>query len=279
MNTDIIIRAERLCYRYEDGTNALNGMDLSVRRGEKLAVMGANGSGKSTFFLCLNGVHRPSSGTVYLDGRPLDYSKKGLLALRRRVGIVFQDPDQQLFSADVFGEISFGPLNLGLDEEAARRRVEDVIRELNIAEFQDKPVHFLSGGQKKRVAIADILVMRPDVMILDEPTAALDPKHARLVDSIIDGLSENGMTVILSTHDVNRALSWADSVALFDNGKVLIKDTPEAVFQNEPLLRRASRETPAVIRLFGVLTEKELLPAGLPVPRSERQLEKYLREV
>ena len=199
MNTDIIIRAERLCYRYEDGTDALNGMDLSVRRGEKLAVMGANGSGKSTFFLCLNGVHRPSSGTVYLDGRPLDYSKKGLLALRRRVGIVFQDPDQQLFSADVFGEISFGPLNLGLDEEEARRRVEDVIRELNIAEFQDKPVHFLSGGQKKRVAIADILVMRPDVMILDEPTAALDPKHARLVDSIIDGLSENGMTVILST--------------------------------------------------------------------------------
>ena len=279
MNTDIIIRAERLCYRYEDGTNALNGMDLSVRRGEKLAVMGANGSGKSTFFLCLNGVHRPSSGTVYLDGRPLDYSKKGLLALRRRVGIVFQDPDQQLFSADVFGEISFGPLNLGLDEEEARRRVEDVIRELNIAEFQDKPVHFLSGGQKKRVAIADILVMRPDVMILDEPTAALDPKHARLVDSIIDGLSENGMTVILSTHDVNRALSWADSVALLDGGKVLIKGTPEAVFQNEQLLRRASLETPAVIRLFNVLTEKKLLPAGLPVPRSERQLEKYLQGV
>lgn len=273
-----ILEAVNLHYIYADGTSALNGVNLQVQRGEKLAVMGANGSGKSTFFLCLNGVYKPAGGTVYLDGQPVQYTGKGLLALRRRVGIVFQDPDHQLFSADVYGEISFGPLNLGLPEEEVRQRVENVIKELQIAPFQDKPVHFLSGGQKKRVSIADILVMEPDVVILDEPAAALDPKHARLVDEIIEELSARGITVVISTHDVNRALAWADAVALFDSGQMLIKDTPQAVFGNRELLRRTNLEQPTVMKLFHSLAARGILDRKLPIPRSDDELAAYIEE-
>ena len=155
-----------------------------------MAFMGGNGSGKSTFFLCLNGIRRPDRGKICIDGKAIEYTRKGLLDVRGRVGIVFQEPDDQLFSASVYEEISFGILNLGADEETARREVERVIEELEITPFQDRPAHALSGGQKKQVAIADILVMHPEVMILDEPAAALDPKHTRKVQEIVERLSE-----------------------------------------------------------------------------------------
>ena len=279
MNMDTpILEAVNLHYRYPDGTCALNGVNLRVQRGEKLAVMGANGSGKSTFFLCLNGVHQPSDGTVYLDGEPVRYTAKGLMDLRRRVGIVFQDPEHQLFSADVYGEISFGPMNLGLAEYEVRNRVEGIIREMGITPFQDKPVHFLSGGQKKRVSIADILVMEPDVVMLDEPAAALDPKHAELVDKIIDGLSDKGITVIQSTHDVDRAFAWADQVALFHEGKVLVKDTPAVVFGNVALLREVNLKQPAVLKLFYSLISWGMLDGNLPLPRSVDELTVYIEQ-
>ncbi len=279
MNTGTpILEAVNLHYRYPDGTCALNGANLQIQRGEKLAVMGANGSGKSTFFLCLNGVNQPSVGTVYLDGEPIRYTAKGLLALRRRVGMVFQDPDHQLFSADVYGEISFGPMNLGLAEQEVRCRVEGIIKEMGITPFQDKPVHFLSGGQKKRVSIADILVMEPDVVMLDEPAAALDPKHADLVERIIDGLSDKGITVILSTHDVDRAFAWADHVALFHEGKVLVKDTPAAVFRNVELLRKVNLKQPAVLMLFQTLVSRGMLDGSLPLPRSVDELKAYIEQ-
>ena len=163
---DTILKAENLYFSYEgEKEHSLNGLSLEIERGKKIAVMGANGSGKSTFFLCCNGILKPSSGSLYLDGEPYDYSRKGLLKLRRRVGIVFQDPDSQLFSASVYQEISFGILNLGVPEEQAAKEVEEVIRRLEITPFRHKPVHALSGGQKKQVSIADILVMHPDIMI------------------------------------------------------------------------------------------------------------------
>lgn len=276
---DIILQTEQLCYRYPDGTPALNGVTLSVRKGERLAVMGSNGSGKSTLFLCLNGVLRPSSGLLRMNGQPADYSRKGLLSLRRKVGIVFQDPDTQLFSADVYGEISFGPLNLGLPENEVQRRVEQTIDTLNITEFQDKPVHLLSGGQKKRVAIADILVMHPDVIIFDEPTAALDPKHTQLVNEEINRLSSQGITVITATHDAGQALAWADSVLVLDAGHVLAKDTPLRIFSDQTLLIKAGLEQPYVLRLFSMLCEKGILSPELEPPRTEAELEKLLAAV
>ncbi|WP_312651337.1 energy-coupling factor ABC transporter ATP-binding protein [Aminipila sp.] len=273
LKKDIVIRTENLQYIYADGTKALNGIDLEVKKGEKLAVMGPNGSGKSTFFLHLNGVLKPKSGKVYINGKSIDYSRKGLLQVRKQVGIVFQDPDNQLFSANVVQEISFGVLNLGFSQEEARSKVDKIIDELNITEFKDKPTHFLSGGQKKRVAIADILVMEPDVVILDEPASALDPKHARMIDSIIDDLSSRGITVILSTHDVERALIWAERVVLFNEGRIISQGTPEEIFRKDDLLEITNLEKPTVLRIFENLQKSGVLENNLPIPRTAEELE------
>lgn len=276
--SDVVLALENVHYIYEDGTEALKGIDLHVRRGEKLAIMGANGSGKSTLFLTLNGVRKPTSGQVLIHGVPVNYSRKGLLDLRKRVGIVFQDPDNQLFSASVMQEISFGALNLGIPESEARTRVEEVMEELNITPFREKPTHFLSGGQKKRVSIADILVMDPEIIILDEPAAALDPKHARMIDRIIDELGERGITVILSTHDVNKALIWADRVVLLDDGQVIGNGTPEEIFHSEEALARTNLEKPTVLKIYETLCETGILKKGLPVPHTSGELERYIRE-
>ena len=273
-----IIKAENLCYTYEDGTEALKGIDLTIEAGKKVALLGANGSGKSTFFLCLNGVNQPQKGTLYLHDKPYDYSKNGLLHLRSKVGIVFQDPDSQLFSASVYQEISFGAMNLGLEEEEVKRRVEQSIEDLEITPFRHKPTHFLSGGQKKQVSVADILVMDPEVIVFDEPAAALDPKHTKILNHLIDKLSERGITIIISTHDVDFAFGWADEAVLFHNGKVLRQGAPEEVFAAEEDLEKTNLTKPAALRLFDNLVKNGVLPEGLAIPRDLDALEKYIRE-
>ena len=277
---DIILKAENLYFSYDDeNSHSLNGLSLEIKRGHKVAFMGANGSGKSTFFLCCNGIHRPSSGTLYFNGEPIDYSKKGLLDLRAKVGIIFQDPDNQLFSASVYQEISFGILNLGVSEEKAKEEVEQVIDYLEITPFRHKPTHALSGGQKKQVSIADILVMHPQIIILDEPAAALDPKHTTMVNHIIDHLTDEGITVLMSTHDVNYALEWADDIFLFKDGKVLMQGTPIEVFSNQSALAETNLEQPAVLQLFHSLCRKGILKSSLPLPRNLSVLEKYIEEI
>lgn len=264
---DWVIEAQDVSYTY-DGNNerALDGLNLKIRRGTKVAFMGGNGSGKSTFFLCLNGIRRPDTGKIRIDGKAIEYTRKGLLEVRGRVGIVFQEPDDQLFSASVYEEISFGILNLGADEETARSEVESVIEELEITPFQDRPAHALSGGQKKQVAIADILVMHPEVMILDEPAAALDPKHTRKVQQIVDRLTEKGITVLMATHDIDYAYSWADEIVLMHRGKVIRQGTPFEVCSDREALKAASLEVPAVVRMHERLKEKRLIPQDAAPP-------------
>lgn len=276
LNNDLAVKVNNLYYTYSDGTKALKGINLEIKRGEKVAIMGSNGSGKSTFFLNLNGVLRPQSGTIAINGKPIDYSRKGLLNVRKQVGIVFQDPDNQLFSASVVQEISFGVLNLGYSKEETKEKVDQIIEELHITEFKDKPTHFLSGGQKKRVAIADVLVMNPSVVILDEPASALDPKHARMIDDIVDELSENGITVLLSTHDVERALIWADRIVLFDEGEILKEGKPEEIFFNEALLEKTNLEKPTVLKIYDGLKEKGILSEESAIPKTADQLIKLL---
>lgn len=264
---DWVIEAQDVSYTY-DGNNerALDGLNLKIRRGTKVAFMGGNGSGKSTFFLCLNGIRRPDTGKICIDGEAIEYTRKGLLNVRGRVGIVFQEPDDQLFSASVYEEISFGILNLGADEETARREVESVIKELEITPFQDRPAHALSGGQKKQVAIADILVMHPEVMILDEPAAALDPKHTKKVQQIVDHLTEKGITVLMATHDIDYAYAWADEIVLMHRGKVIRQGTPFEVCSDREALKAASLEVPAVLRMHERLKEKGLVPQDAAPP-------------
>ena len=270
---DWVIEAQDVSYTY-DGNNerALDGLNLKIRRGTKVAFMGGNGSGKSTFFLCLNGIRRPDTGKIRIDGKAIEYTRKGLLEVRGRVGIVFQEPDDQLFSASVYEEISFGILNLGADEETARREVESVIKELEITPFQDRPAHALSGGQKKQVAIADILVMHPEVMILDEPAAALDPKHTKKVQQIVYHLTEKGITVLMATHDIDYAYAWADEIILMHEGKVIRQGIPFDVCSDRAALKTASLEVPAVLRIHQRLKEKGLIPEDAVPPGSVDEL-------
>lgn len=268
-----VIEAQDVSYTYEGNSEkALDGLSLKIRRGMKVAFMGGNGSGKSTFFLCLNGIRRPDEGKICIDGEPVEYTRRGLLDVRSKVGIVFQEPDDQLFSASVYEEISFGILNLGADDDTARREVESVIAELEITPFQDRPAHALSGGQKKQVAIADILVMHPEVMILDEPAAALDPKHTRMVQKIVDRLSEKGITVLMATHDIDYAYAWADEIVLMHEGKVIRQGTPAEVCTDRNALAKASLEQPAVVKIYERLREKNMISEDAELPGSVEEL-------
>lgn len=270
---DIILKAENLFYTYDDGkSHSLNGLSLEIRRGKKIAVMGPNGSGKSTFFLCCNGVYRPASGTVYFHGEPVDYTRKGLLRLRQKVGIVFQDPDNQLFSASVCQEIAFGLLNLGITEQEARQEVERIMEEMEISSYRDRPTHALSGGQKKQVSIADILVMKPEIVILDEPAAALDPRHTELVNRAVDRMTRDGITVMMATHDVDHALEWADEVIVFRDGKAEAHGTPRQIFRDRELLKKANLPCPTVLKLTDALKRKGILKKEDREPDSMEEL-------
>lgn len=276
-NENWVIEAQDVSYTYEGNEEkALDGLELKIRRGSRVAFMGGNGSGKSTFFLCLNGIRKPDSGRICIDGKPIEYTRKGLLDVRGKVGIVFQEPDNQLFSASVYEEISFGILNLGADEETAREEVDQVIGELEITPFKDRPAHALSGGQKKQVAIADILVMHPEVMILDEPAAALDPAHTRKVHQIVDRLTGKGITVLMATHDIDYAYRWADEIVLMHGGRVLRQGTPEAVCADRAVLREAGLEPPSVLRLWEFLQDKGMISRTDRHPRSTDELIRML---
>lgn len=272
-NENWVIEAQDISYTYDGNEEkALDELNLKIRKGSRVAFMGGNGSGKSTFFLCLNGIRKPDSGRIFIDGKTIQYTRKGLLDIRRKVGIVFQEPDNQLFSASVYEEISFGVLNLGINEKTAMQEVEQVIEELEITPFQDRPVHALSGGQKKQVAIADILVMHPEVMILDEPASALDPVHTRKMKEIVDRLTEKGITVLMATHDIDYAYSWADEIVLMHGGKVLRQGTPREVCADLEALGAAGLEPPAVVRIYECLKDRKLVNRAEEMPRSTEEL-------
>lgn len=277
MKEEMILEVRDVWYSYEENDQfSLQGLDLKVKRGSKVAFMGANGCGKSTFFLCCNGILRPQKGSILFHGQPISYQRKELLSLRAKVGIVFQDPDKQLFSASVEQEISFGVLNLGATKEAARSAVDQVIEALEITPFRKRPVHALSGGQKKQVSIADILVMNPEIIILDEPAAALDPKHARMVNQMVDQLTEQGITVMMATHDIDYAYAWADAIVLMKEGRVLCQGSPKEVCQKTELLTETNLEEPAVLRLFRRLEKRGLIHETENVPRTWGELERLL---
>lgn len=274
MNKEIILEARDVWYSYEENDRfSLQGLNLKVKKGSKIAFMGANGSGKSTFFLCCNGILKPQKGGILFHGHPVKYGRKDLLALRAKVGIVFQDPDKQLFSASVEQEISFGILNLGESKERARAEVYRVMEKLEIMPFRKRPVHALSGGQKKQVSIADILVMHPDIIILDEPAAALDPKHTRMVNEMVNRLTEQGITVLMATHDIDYAYAWADEIVLMKDGKVICQGDPEVVCRETEKLKETNLEEPSVLRLFDRLKARKMIATTAKTPKTWSELE------
>lgn len=274
---DYIIETKDLTFKYSDGTIALNNINIKIPRGKKIAFLGANGAGKSTLFLHLNGILKPSSGEILFDGIDLKYSRKELQKLRQKVGIVFQDPDVQLFSANVYEEVSFGAVNLKLSKDKVKDRVEKALKDTNTYDLKDKPTHFLSYGQKKRVSIADILVMKPEVIILDEPTSSLDPKHSFMVENLLEEINNNGTTLILSTHDVDFAYSWADYIFVLKNGQVVGEGSPKEVFEDEDLIDLGFVQKPLVFEVFQLLKAKGLINEN-DLPKNKAQLLNILKE-
>ena len=269
---EYILEAENLNYCYPDGTKALKDLCLKIPKGRKTAVLGSNGVGKSTLFLHFNGILKPQSGTVRFNGQDVIYDRNPLLELRKNVGIVFQDPDSQLFSASVYQEISFGPLNLGLSEKTVRDRVEQAMTATGINELKDKPTHMLSYGQKKRVTIADILAMEPQVLICDEPTAWLDPKHAKQTVQLFNEIIQNGTTVIISTHDVDLAYSWADYVFIMSDGRVIGEGSPDSIFTDNELIRQADLDRPWIVDVCDLFLKKGCFAKTAPLPHNKEEL-------
>ena len=270
------IEAKDLCYTYEDGTVALDHISLKAQKGKITGILGANGAGKSTLFLNLNGVLSPSSGQVLLDGTEVRRDRKGIAELRRRVGIVFQDPDDQLFSADVYRDISFGAVNLGLPEAEVRRRVEQAMERTGVSALRDKPTHALSFGQKKRVAIAGVLVMEPEVLILDEPTAGLDPHGVSELMHLLSQLRDSlGMTILLATHDMDVVPISCDYAYLLGQGHVLLEGTPGELFSQPEVLRANQLRLPRMAHLMEILREQD----GLDTDVSAATISEVRREL
>lgn len=262
-----LLQLDRVSYAYADGSAGLSECSLTIRRGTRNALLGANGSGKTTLLQQMNGLFRPKAGAVHFDTRPLDYSRAGLAALRRRVGLVFQNPDHQLFSASVFEDVSFGPLNLGLPAAEVRERVAAALAAVGMAAHADRAVHHLSFGQKKRVCIAGVLAMQPDLLLLDEPMAGLDADMQAELLGVLNRLSGNGITILLSTHDVDLAYRWADEVHLLVGGRCSASFAASDMPAQQAALAAAGQPLPAVLALHAALVARGNLPVAGPAPR------------
>lgn len=272
------LAARGLGYTYPTGILALHDLDLTVERGQKLAILGSNGSGKTTLLLHLNGTFRPARGEIALDGCPAAYDRRSLDRWRRRVGLVLQEPDDQLFAATVEQDVSFGPLNLGVSEAEALKRVRESLEVLRISHLAGRATHTLSFGQKKRVAIAGVLAMRPEILVLDEPTAGLDQHGVtRLLDAL-QQLHEAGTTLVFSTHDVELAYAWANEVALFHEGTVLCQGETTSVLGDRDAMERTRLRSPLLLELAEVLRERDRDDRDWRPPRSREGLLALLRE-
>lgn len=263
-----LLETDNVTYTYPNGpARALSGVSVTITAGSKTALVGANGAGKSTLLLMLNGILRPDSGEVRFSGRPLAYDNRSLRDLRRRVGFVFQNPDVQIIAPTVEADVAFGPVNLGLSPDAVRRAVGDALGYVGLRGYEKRPPHHLSGGEKKRVAIAGILAMEPAVLVFDEPTSSLDPASSEEVMELLDELASGGRTVLVSTHDVELAYRWADSVILMEHGRVLARGPPEEVFSDHDLLAAARLKPPALLDLYNELALRGVIAPGAP-PKS-----------
>lgn len=254
----IILEAEHLTYGYDEKRHAIEDLSIAFEEGKTTAILGANGAGKSTLFLHLNGILQPEHGEVRFRGQPISYKKAGLRQLRSKVGIVFQNPDDQLFSASVYRDISFGAVNMGLPSEEVHRRVNVVMEQIGITYLKDRPTHSLSFGQKKRVAFAGIMVMQPEVIILDEPTAGLDPVGvSELMHLLQDVCRQQNTTIILSTHDIDVVPIYADVIDVMDQGHVIAHGTPEEIFAQPELLRSHHLRLPRISHLLEILQKED----------------------
>jgi cobalt/nickel transport system ATP-binding protein len=254
--SSIILEAREIRYRYPRGMEAIRDISFHIRKGEKIALVGPNGAGKSTLMLMFNGMIRPDSGCILFDNEPLGYDKESLRKLRKRVGFVLQNPDRQIIAPTVYQDVAFGPVNLGYSESAVKQAVLGALRYVGLEGFERRPPHLLSGGEKKRVAIAGILAMDPDVLVFDEPTSGLDPSGSEDIMELLDELNDQGKTIIISTHDIELAYPWADRAILLIKGKILQEAIPDVAFGKPEFVREAHLSMPILLDLYFELEKR-----------------------
>ena len=253
------IEVKDLVYTYskEQGDDnlcpAIDHVSIEIKRGEYIAIAGSNGSGKSTFARCLNGLLLPTEGEILVDG--MDTNDDDLIwDIRKKIGMVFQNPDNQIVSSMVEDEVAFGPENIGIENPELRKRVDNALKSVGMYEYRNREAHKLSGGQKQRIAIAGAVAMRPDCIVFDEPTAMLDPKGRSQVMKVIRELNDQGITIILITHFMEE-VAEADRVLVVKSGKLLADSVPEDVFADTDLIESAGLEIPAAVLLRNELIE------------------------
>ncbi|KAF5058057.1 Energy-coupling factor transporter ATP-binding protein EcfA2 [anaerobic digester metagenome] len=270
-----LIETVNLSYAYRDNVRALDSVNFVAPRNLRIAVIGPNGAGKSTLFRHLNGVIMAQPGQVLVRGEPI--TKKNLKEVRKFVGVVFQNPDDQIFAPTVEQDVAFGPTNLGLDEKTVMHRVDEALGLLDIGYLRHRAPHHLSGGEKKRVAIAGVLAMEPGVLVMDEPTAGLDPRGRDDLVRFVNSLwAQYGMTVIFSTHELDLVTRMADYIYVMDQGRILTQGTVPEVFEQEEMLQRIRLDLPVIPKLCRSLRRRG---ASIPVAYTFEEAEASLAAV
>lgn len=273
-----IIETRDLTYTYPGGIDALCSVSMQIPRHARIAVLGSNGAGKSTLFSHFCGILMPTSGQVLVHGEPV--TKKNIREVRKTVGMVFQNPDDQIFSPTVEQDVAFGPVNLGLDDATVSHRVDEALRLMEADHLRRRTPHKLSGGEKKRVAIAGVLAMEPQVIVLDEPTSGLDPQGVRELTRFLCTLPDTyGMTAVFSTHHVDLVPEIADYVYVMQDGIIAGEGTPDEIFLRDDLLRGARLDVPILTRLLRSLRENGIrIDAGSSYSDVEAELIRMLAD-
>lgn len=276
MKEEPVLCLRNVSFAYHGRKPVLSHVNVDIRQRERIAVLGPNGAGKSTLFLLMNGVLRQQEGSILFKGTEI--TEKNIYELRKGVGIIFQNADNQIIAPSVQAEISFGPMNLQLPVEEVWKRVKGAVSFMNLEGFEDRPPHYLSGGEKKRVSIADIIAMEPEVYLFDEPMASLDCASMEQLEHVLDLLHGQGKALVVSTHDVNFAYRWADRILVFRGGVLKADGTPLTVFAQESLRREAGLNCPTLLQITEILKEKGLLKEKGRAPRTVEALESLLGE-
>ncbi|NYB75029.1 energy-coupling factor ABC transporter ATP-binding protein [Sedimentibacter hydroxybenzoicus DSM 7310] len=249
-----MLRMEDVTYIYEDGTVALKDVNIDLKKGAKIGIVGSNGSGKSTLFMIFLGLFKPTKGRVLFNEKELKYDKRTLSELRKNTGIVFQDPDKQIFFSSVFDDVAFALRNLKFNEDEVQKRVKLAMEKTGITELQNKPVHFLSYGQKKNVSIAGVAAMNHNIIFFDEPTAGLDYRSQENVKSILENLSEKQeKSIVVSSHDMNFIYEACDYIYVLNKGQLLSEGKKETIFLNKEILDKAGLEEPFLVKVHKYL--------------------------
>ncbi len=267
---EYILETKKLSFFYKGRDKAaLEDVNIKIRSGVKTVILGANGAGKSTLFYHFNGVYQPSTGLVYYNGKPLNYRRKALRRLRSEVAVVLQNPDDQIFSSTVGEDVAFGPRNLGLSEDEIEERVDEALFQTGMTALKEQGTLKLSYGQRKRLVLAGAIAMRPKLLILDEPTAGLDPQMAHEVMEITDQLHHTGTTVLISTHDVDLAYEWADEINVLRMSKLIYSGNSEDFYSDPKLVHMTGLMPPSMYSINKnyvsmVGTDADPYPKSLP---------------